>query len=121
MPIFKQTIYLFIHCLLVIGCTSCKQYSGESDLLPNIVFIMADDMGYGDVGCYNDRSKIPTPNMDRLASEGILFTDAHAPTAICSPSRYGLLTGRYCWRTRLKKGVLIGYDEAPLIEQGAIQ
>ena len=82
---------------------------------PNIVFIMADDMGYGDVGCYNPDSKIPTPNMDKLAEEGICFTDAHSPSAVCTPTRYGVLTGRYCWRSRLKYGVLYGY-EPPLIE-----
>ena len=60
---------------------------------PNIVFIMADDMGYGDVGCYNPDSKIPTPNMDKLAQEGIRFTDAHSPSAVCTPTRYGVLTG----------------------------
>jgi len=84
--------------------------------IPNIVFIMADDMGYGDVGCYNERSKIPTPHMDRLAAEGIRFTDAHAPSAVCTPTRYGVLTGRYCWRTRLREGVTGGYS-APLIER----
>ena len=84
--------------------------------LPNIVFIMADDMGYGDVGCYNPASKIPTPNMDKLAQEGIRFTDAHSPSAVCTPTRYGVLTGRYCWRSRLKHGVLYGY-EPPLIER----
>ncbi len=83
---------------------------------PNIVFIMADDMGYGDVGCYNPESKIPTPNMDRLAKEGICFTDAHSPSAVCTPTRYGVLTGRYCWRSNLKHGVLYGY-EPPLIER----
>ena len=67
---------------------------------PNIVFIMADDMGYGDLGCYNKNSKIPTPNMDRLAAEGMRFTDAHSPSAVCTPTRYGVLTGRYCWRSR---------------------
>jgi arylsulfatase A-like enzyme len=82
--------------------------------LPNIVFIMADDMGYGDVGCYNPESKIPTPNMDRLAAQGVCFTDAHSPSAVCSPTRYGVLTGRYCWRTRLKRGVLNGFSQ-PLI------
>lgn len=76
---------------------------------------MADDMGYGDVGCYNPDSKIPTPNMDQLAQEGILCTDAHSPAAVCTPTRYGVLTGRYCWRSRLKRGVLYGY-EPPLIE-----
>ncbi len=83
---------------------------------PNIVFIMADDMGYGDVSCYNTDSKIPTPNMDRLAKEGVCFTDAHSPSAVCTPTRYGVLTGRYCWRSNLKRDVLFGY-EPPLIER----
>ena len=83
---------------------------------PNIVFIMADDMGYGDVSCYNPESKIITPNMDRLADEGVSFTDAHSASAVCTPSRYGVLTGRYCWRTDLKHGVLYSY-EPPLIEK----
>ncbi|GIW82188.1 MAG: arylsulfatase [Gemmatales bacterium] len=78
--------------------------------LPNIIFLMADDLGSGDLGCYNKDSKIPTPNMDRLAAQGMRFTDAHTPSAVCTPTRYGVLTGRYAWRTRLKKGVLHGYD-----------
>jgi len=82
---------------------------------PNIVFIMADDMGYGDVGCYNPQSKIPTPHMDRLAGQGVRFVDAHSASAVCTPSRYAVLTGRYCWRTRLKRHVLFNY-ERPLIE-----
>jgi len=81
---------------------------------PNIVFILADDMGYGDLACQNPQSKIPTPNLDRLAAEGMRFTDAHSPSAVCSPTRYGVLTGRYAWRTRLKKGVLWCWDK-PLI------
>ncbi len=85
---------------------------------PNIIVIMADDMGYGDPRCYNAESKIPTPNMDRLAAEGIRFTDAHTPSSVCTPTRYGLLTGRYCWRTRLKKMVLWTEYEEPLIEAG---
>jgi arylsulfatase A-like enzyme len=84
---------------------------------PNIVFLMADDMGYGDPGCYNSESKIPTPNMDRLAAQGMRFTDAHSPSAVCTPTRYGVLTGRYAWRTRLKSGVLSGYSPS-LIEPG---
>ena len=64
-------------------------------LKPNIVFILADDLGYGDVGCYNPASKIPTPNIDRLAKEGMRFTDAHVRAAVCTPTRYALLTGRY--------------------------
>ncbi|MGE4490070.1 MAG: arylsulfatase [Kiritimatiellales bacterium] len=81
---------------------------------PNIVYIMADDMGIGDLGCYG-AEKIPTPNMDRLAKEGLRFTDAHSSSAVCTPSRYSVMTGRYCWRTRLKKFVIGGFG-APLIE-----
>ncbi len=78
---------------------------------PNIVYILADDMGYGDLGCYNAGSKIPTPHMDRIAREGMRFTDAHSPSAVCTPTRYGILTGRYCWRTDLKAGVVWGYSK----------
>ena len=112
----KNVTILFTTLLIVCSCNNHNNKTSEK--LPNIVLIMADDMGYGDAGCYNDESLIPTPNIDRLASEGILFTDAHTPAAVCTPTRYGLLTGRYCWRTRLKRGVILGYDEAPLIEAG---
>lgn len=84
---------------------------------PNIVYILADDWGYGDVSCLNADSKIPTPHTDRLARQGMTFRDAHSNSAVCTPTRYGILTGRYCWRSRLKKGVLFGYSE-PLIEEG---
>jgi arylsulfatase A len=73
---------------------------------PNIIFIMADDQGYGDTGSYNPESKIKTPGVDRIAKEGIRFTDAHSGSAVCTPTRYGLLTGRYSWRSRLQSGVL---------------
>jgi arylsulfatase A-like enzyme len=75
---------------------------------PNIVVILADDLGSGDVGAYNDRSAIPTPRLDELATEGMLMTDAHSPSAVCTPTRYALLTGRYAWRTRLQSWVLNG-------------
>ncbi len=82
---------------------------------PNILIILADDLGYGDVQCYNpQRGKIPTPNMDRLAREGMRFTDAHSSSGVCSPSRYALLTGRYHWRTRLQQGIVDVWG-APLI------
>ncbi len=84
---------------------------------PHIVVILADDMGWGDPQCYQAESKIPTPNLDRLAADGIRFTDAHTPSSVCTPTRYTLLTGRYCWRTSLKKGVLDGFAP-PLIESG---
>ena len=82
---------------------------------PNIIFILCDDLGYGDVQCLGgNRSKIPTPHMDRLAREGMVFTEAHSGSAVCTPTRYGVLTGRYAWRTRLQRGVLHGYS-SPLI------
>ena len=82
---------------------------------PNVVVLLADDLGFGDVHANNADSKIPTPNLDKLASEGMRFTNAHTPTAVCSPTRYALLTGRYAWRTRLKAGVLRETDP-PLLE-----
>lgn len=82
---------------------------------PNIVVILADDMGYGDIKSFNPNSRIPTPNLDKLAAGGIKFTDAHSGSAVCSPTRYGLITGRYAFRSSLKKGVLGGYSP-PLIE-----
>lgn len=81
---------------------------------PNVVYILADDFGYGDAGCYNPACKVPTPNIDRLAKEGVRFTDAHSGSAVCSPTRYGILTGRYAWRTQLRRGVLVPYAP-PLI------
>ncbi len=77
---------------------------------PNIIYILADDMGYGDMGCNNPESKIPTPNLDLLAKEGMRFTDAHAASAVCTPSRYNVLTGRYAWRSRLKEGIVWEWD-----------
>lgn len=81
---------------------------------PNIILLLADDMGYGDLQCLNPDSPIPTPNMDQLAAEGMTFTDAHTASSVCTPTRYSILTGRYAWRSRLKKGVLWPYDR-PLI------
>lgn len=92
--------------LLILACISvifhsCQTSKFKENAQPNIVFILADDMGYGDLGCYNNQSKIPTPHIDKLASEGVRFTNAHAPGAWCVPSRYGLLTG--CYPGRLDK------------------
>ncbi len=86
---------------------------------PNIVLILADDLGYGDLGCYGAESKVPTPNIDRLAAGGTRFTDAYCPVAVCSPSRYALLTGRYPWRTWKKAGVLANWHP-PMIEEGRL-
>ena len=113
---FLKTLGLGTAALAVPGCIrDANRADSGAYRHPNIVFIMADDMGYGDVGCYNSESKIPTPNIDKLAKQGIRFTDAHSPSAVCTPTRYGVLTGRYCWRTWLKSGVVGGYTN-PLIE-----
>lgn len=79
---------------------------------PNIIVIMADDMGYGDVQALNPQSTIPTPYLDSLAENGMRFNDAHSPSAVCTPTRYGLITGRYCWRSSLTRGVLNGYSKS---------
>jgi arylsulfatase A-like enzyme len=77
---------------------------------PEIIPIMSDDQGYGDAGAYNPESEIPSPGVDRIAREGVLFTDAHSGSAVCTPTRYGLLTGRYAWRSRLQSGVMATGD-----------
>lgn len=81
---------------------------------PNIIYILADDMGYGDVSANNEYCPFRTPAFDSLAQHGIRFTDAHASSAVCTPSRYSIMTGRYNWRSALKEGVLGGYS-SPLI------
>jgi arylsulfatase A-like enzyme len=99
-------IRLFL--LLVLSQTAYTQ-------TPNIVYILADDLGIGDVRVFNPASRIATPAIDGLAAEGMRFTDAHSGSAVCTPTRYGILTGRYAWRTRLQNGVLWSYDP-PLID-----
>ena len=84
---------------------------------PNMIFILADDQGFGDVGALNPESKIPTPNIDRIAREGMIFEDGHSSSSVCTPTRYSVLTGRYHWRTHLQRGVLGGFSK-PLISQG---
>ena len=90
---------------------------------PNIIVFLADDMGVGDTSAYQDWTKnsdaaqVHTPHLARLAAQGVRFTDAHAPASRCSPTRYALLTGRYCWRTHLKQWVLFGVQCDPLIER----
>jgi arylsulfatase A len=84
---------------------------------PNLIYILCDDLGYGDVACLNPAGKIKTPHMDRIAREGMMFTDAHSGSSVCSPTRYGVITGRYAWRSRLKSAVLGGLSPR-LIEPG---
>merc|ERR1739841_260400 len=99
-------------------CSLEKQVNNH-DSKTNIIFILADDMGYGDPGCYNDHSKIPTPNMDKLACEGMRFTDAHSPSTVCTPTRYSLLTGRMAFRLNYR-GVFTGVGGPCLINQGRL-
>jgi len=101
--------------LMVAGCLRKEE-------LPNIVYILCDDLGYGDVRCLNpEYGKIPTPNLDQLAKESMTFTDAHAGSSVCTPTRYGVLTGRYAWRTRLQRGVLGGRrTHDPLISESRL-
>lgn len=91
--------------------------AGGEGQRPNIIVIYTDDQGFGDVSCLNPEAGFQTPNLDRLAREGVNFLNAHSPDAVCTPSRYGLLTGRYCWRTELKRGVL-GAEGPCLIRDG---
>lgn len=83
---------------------------------PNIIYVLADDMGYGDLSCHNPQSAWQTPHLDRLAKEGLIYRDGHSSSAVCTPSRYSVLTGRYNWRSWLKLGVVDGYAR-PLIEE----
>ena len=101
--------------ILLIFCLFNFYSINAQNKAPNIIYILADDMGYGDLGCNNPDSKIPTPHLDSLAEQGMRFTDAHAASSICTPSRYNVLTGRYSWRTRLKRGIVWEWD-SPLIE-----
>jgi arylsulfatase A len=114
-----HTLLAFTAELLLVQPTLLHAADTPQPAKPNIVFILADDLGYGDVYCYNKKSKISTPNLDRLASEGTRFTDAHAPTSVCTPTRYAILTGRYSWRTRLQRGVLGPWGK-PLIAPGRL-
>lgn len=88
----------------------------RADTPPNILFILADDLGYGDVGCYNPESKVPTPHLDRLAREGLLFTDAHSPSTVCTPTRYSIMTGRMAFRLDYR-GVFTGVGGPGLITE----
>lgn len=107
----------FILASLLVSWVSISA-AGASKQPPNILVILADDLGYGDVRCNNpERGKIPTPNIDRLAAQGMRFTDGHSSSAVCSPSRYTLLTGRYHWRTKLQSGI-VGVFGPPLIAPG---
>ncbi|MBT5814733.1 MAG: arylsulfatase [Opitutales bacterium] len=95
--------------LAAISTLGIQTVSAESSP-PNIIYILADDMGYGDVKAFNPDCQFPTPNLDRMADEGMLFADAHTNSSVCTPTRYGILTGRYAWRTEKKSGVTQGHS-----------
>lgn len=97
------------------ACTS-SAFTADAPARPNIVFVLADDLGYGDVGCYNAESNVPTPNLDKLASQGMRFTDAHSPSTVCTPTRYSLLSGRMAFRTGMR-GVFTGVGGPCMIEK----
>lgn len=103
---------LIVSGLLFISCVEKKVEPVAEKKLPNIIYILADDLGYGDISSFNPNGKIKTPHIDKLAQEGMKFTDAHSPSAVCTPTRYGILTGRYSWRSELKNGVLTGKSKA---------
>ena len=105
---FLFAIILCSGLLVLLSSLSKKQEHRK----PNIIFVLADDLGYGDIAAFNENCKIPTPNIDRLAREGMKFTDAHTSSSVCTPTRYGILTGRYNWRSELKSGVLTGKSKA---------
>ncbi len=99
---------LLVFAMSIISVAQKQKSPGKR---PNVLFILADDMGIGDVSGLNPDSKISTPNIDKLIHQGMTFTDAHTASAVCTPTRYGIITGRYPWRTKLKKGVVDGYSK----------
>ena len=100
---FPLFLFVFIHL-------SCRLEMKSA--APNIIYILADDLGYGDLGTFNKKGKIKTPHLDQMALDGMIFTDAHTSSSVCTPTRYGILTGRYNWRSPLKKHVLNGTSQA---------
>ena len=103
--------------LLALALPSATAEAQAASDHPNIVYVICDDLGYGDIHCLApETSKIPTPHADKLASQGMVFTDAHSGSSVCSPTRYGIMTGRYSWRTRLQRGVVTGYAPSLIAE-----
>ena len=105
---FTSILIVSIIIFLSTGCISCSQSNLKGNQ-PNVLIILADDLGYGDLSCYG-ASKVKTPNIDRIAQTGMLFTDAHSPASVCSPSRYNLFTGRYAWRTWVQSSTVWAND-----------
>ena len=112
---FCRTAALLAAAAVSMGCAP----SPPEGRLPNILLILADDLGYGDVSAYNDQARVQTTNLDALAAQGLLFTDAHSPSTVCTPTRYGILTGRIPFRTGMA-GVFTGVEGPCLIEEGRL-
>ena len=102
----KKPYYFLFIFFFIIAIISCSEDPISPP--PNIIYILADDLGYGDLGVYNEEGKIKTPHLNQMANEGMVFMDAHTSSSVCTPTRYGILTGRYNWRSPIKKGVLTG-------------
>jgi arylsulfatase A-like enzyme len=102
-----------ILCLILICSHSIATKAQQAK--PNIIYILADDLGYGDVSCMNEQSKIKTTHIDKLATAGMRFTDAHSNSSVCTPTRYGIMTGRYAWRSKLSNGVTWSYDSSLIV------
>ncbi len=117
--LFMRFSFSLFFCLLFFLLSACLEKQTTNDnvkRLPNVIYILADDLGYGDIGAFNPEGKINTPHIDQLTKEGMKFTDAHSPSAVCTPTRYGIMTGRYSWRSPLKQGVLTGKSKALIPE-----
>ncbi|CAK9037555.1 N-acetylgalactosamine-6-O-sulfatase [Durusdinium trenchii] len=108
-----RCVSVLLGCMLTSSLAQAAETQAEVHV-PNIVYVLADDLGYGDVSCFNENAAWRTPHIDKLASQGMRFTDAHSGSSVCSPTRYGILTGRYAWRTHSKNGVLSGVSPPPI-------
>ncbi len=111
---FKYLLLVISAGYILVACTNkVNNVPVDTSIkAPNIIYVLADDLGYGDINTFNPNGKIKTPNIDALASAGMKFTDAHTSSAVCTPTRYGILTGRYNWRSNLKSSVLTGKSKA---------
>lgn len=116
---FLKSISVLGSAFVIGGCSELFASASKAEGRPNIVFILADDMGVDSVSALNSKSGIETPYLNKLMTEGMTFTDAHSGSAVCSPTRYGVLTGRYSWRSRMKHGI-VGKWQRPLIDEGRL-
>ena len=113
--VMNKTFFSVVLTVFIVGLRNVPSVADDA-VLPNILLILADDLGYGDVGCYNPTSKVPTPHIDQLAAEGLRFTDAHSPSTVCTPTRYSILTGQMAFRINYR-GVFTGVGGPCLIKE----